>query len=83
MIERELSLKVSFVAAIDPALQGGDDTLCLELRVGEGDGKCLLPGEHRDLPAEFFGSPHDKRARPESVGRQGEREERRAAPSVT
>ena len=64
-------------------LEGCENPVRLELRVGEGDGKLLLPGEHIDLPAEFVRSLHDKRARPESVGRQGEGEERRAAPSVT
>jgi hypothetical protein len=60
------------------ALERGDNPLCLKLRIGEGDGKLLLPREQRDPRTEIFCSPYDKRARPESLGRQGQREKGRA-----
>jgi len=64
-------------------LERRDDPMRFELRVGEGDGKPLLPGEVRDLPAEFFRSLHNKRARPEPLGRKGQSEERRAVGDLT
>ncbi len=60
------------------ALKRSNDTLCLKLRVGEGDGELLLPGELRNLRAEFFRAPYNKGTRPESFGRQGQREKGRA-----
>jgi hypothetical protein len=57
-------------------LERCDDAVRLELRVGESGGKLLLPGEPSDLPSEFFRSLHNKRARPEPLGRQRQREER-------
>ena len=41
------------------------------------------PGEHSDLPAEFFRSLHNKRARHKPLGRHGQRAERRAVGELT